>query len=332
MIRIAILGAGHIADRMAKTITDISTSGYTEINLYAVASRSAEKSAEFAKKFNIQKSYGSYEDMLADKDVDLVYVATPHSHHYPHCMMCLNAGKNVLCEKALTVNAAQTKALFDLAREKNLFIGEAIWTRYMPWLPITKAMLQGGALGKPRLVTANLAYPISNNERVKKPELAGGALLDLGVYVLNFAVMILGQPQKVEAFCSKNEYGVDAIDSYTLSYGENGPMAVLSCNIYSAADKRAIIYCDNGYIEIDNVNCPQKVTARDNNENVIDEVECPINFTGFEYEVLSAAEAISENRCEPTEMPHSESYYIMHLMDVVREKMGIKYPEEIEKL
>ena len=129
---------------------------------------------------------------LADPQVDLVYIATPHSHHYLHAKMCLEAGKNVLCEKAFTVNADQARKLFALAKEKNLLITEAIWTRYMPSRKMIDDIISSGVIGEVTAVTANLNYAISEVERIRKPELAGGALLDVGVYTINFASMVLG--------------------------------------------------------------------------------------------------------------------------------------------
>ena len=191
-MKIGILGAGGIAVQMAKTVA-----GMKDVENYAVAARSLERAQAFAEKYGFSKAYGSYEEMLADPLVDLVYIATPHSHHYLHAKMCLEAGKNVLCEKAFTVNADQARKLFALAKEKNLLITEAIWTRYMPSRKMIDDIISSGVIGEVTAVTANLNYAISEVERIRKPELAGGALLDVGVYTINFASMVLGDKQQI---------------------------------------------------------------------------------------------------------------------------------------
>ena len=191
-MKIGILGAGGIAVQMAKTVA-----GMKDVENYAVAARSFERAQAFAEKYGFSKAYGSYEEMLADPQVDLVYIATPHSHHYLHAKMCLEAGKNVLCEKAFTVNADQARKLFALAKEKNLLITEAIWTRYMPSRKMIDDIISSGVIGEVTAVTANLNYAISEVERIRKPELAGGALLDVGVYTINFASMVLGDKQQI---------------------------------------------------------------------------------------------------------------------------------------
>ena len=191
-MKIGILGAGGIAVQMAKTVA-----GMKDVENYAVAARSFERAQAFAEKYGFSRAYGSYEEMLADPQVDLVYIATPHSHHYLHAKMCLEAGKNVLCEKAFTVNADQARKLFALAKEKNLLITEAIWTRYMPSRKMIDDIISSGVIGEVTAVTANLNYAISEVERIRKPELAGGALLDVGVYTINFASMVLGDKQQI---------------------------------------------------------------------------------------------------------------------------------------
>ena len=190
-MKLGILGAGGIASTMAKTVA-----GMKDVEAYAVAARDLERARVFAQKYEVKKAYGSYEEMLADDEVELVYIATPHSHHYLHAKMCLEAGKHVLCEKAFTVNAEQAQKLFDLAKEKKLLITEAIWTRYMPSRKLINDIIESGVIGEVTAVTANLSYTVSHVERIRKPELAGGALLDVGVYPINFASMVLGDKVK----------------------------------------------------------------------------------------------------------------------------------------
>ena len=180
MVNIAILGAGNIAVKMAHTINGMVAAGNHSLAPYAVAARDEARAQQFAHDYGFQKAYGSYEEMLADPKVDLVYVATPHSHHYEHMRLCLSCGTNVLCEKAFTVNASQAEAVTNMAYEKGLYVAEAIWTRYLPSRKMIDELIASGAIGTPRVLTANLAYPLEHVERMLRPELAGGALLDLG--------------------------------------------------------------------------------------------------------------------------------------------------------
>lgn len=222
-MRLAILGAGGIATAMARTVA-----GMENVEAYAVASRDLKRAQQFADKYGFEKAYGSYEEMLKDDKVDLVYVATPHSHHYLHAKVCLEAGKHVLCEKAFTVNAEQAQKLFDLAKEKNLLITEAIWTRYMPARNMINDIIASGVIGEVTAVTANLSYAISHVERIRKPELAGGALLDVGVYPINFATMVLGEKVKDVKATAIFQNGVDILDSIVMVF-EGDRMATLQC-------------------------------------------------------------------------------------------------------
>ena len=186
-MKIGILGAGKISH-----LTVPAMIGLKEIECYAVASRSLEKAQSFAKQYGFQKAYGSYEELLSDPEVELVYVATPHSHHYEHMMQCLEHGKGVLCEKAFTMNANQARRVMEYAKEKGLFAAEAIWPRYMPSRKMINDVIASGVIGKVNTLTANLSYVIHQVPRIVLPELAGGALLDIGVYGINFALMHFG--------------------------------------------------------------------------------------------------------------------------------------------
>lgn len=256
--RIGIIGCGWIAEKMAITLQ-----GMEKVEAYAIASRDLNKAETFAQKWNFTRAYGSYEEMLDDELVDLVYIATPHSHHYAHTRLSLLKGKPVLCEKAFTANAKETEELLQLAKEKNLFLTEAIWTRYMPLSQTICELVDNGAIGRPQLLTANLCYPNYHKERMHKPELAGGALLDLGVYTLNFAAMVFGTDIiRTTSACIKTDTGVDAQNSITLEYAD-GKMAILCSSQMAKSDRQGIISGDKGFIIVDNINNPQKVSVYD---------------------------------------------------------------------
>ena len=327
MLKVGILGAGGIACAMAKTISQMPSAC-----CFAVASRDLEKARKFAEKWGIKKAYGSYEEMLSDPGVDLVYVATPHSHHYPHVRLCLEHGKHVLCEKAFTVNAAQARELFRIAKDKRLLLTEAMWTRYLPMRGTINEVLRSGIVGKPWLLTANLGYMISDVERLKEPSLAGGALLDVGVYPLNFAAMVFGNdPVSIQGSAVLSDTGVDRPGSLTLRYAD-GRMAVLNATMMGMSDRRGVIDCDNGMLEIVNINCPQELRVYNRERVLIASYRAPKCITGYEYEVEACIRALDAGGIECPLMPHAETVRMMEWMDGLRAQFGVRYPEEIEKL
>lgn len=321
-MNIGIMGAGTIAHIMAETIIK---SGIA--NMYAIASRSIEKAQDFADKHNIPKAYGSYEELAKDSDIDLIYIATPHSRHFEDCMLCIENGRNVLCEKAFTANAMQAKKVLSYAKEKNVFITEAIWSRYIPMRAVLDDILASGIIGEVSSLTANLGYDLSGLDRLQLPELAGGALLDLGVYALNFASMAFGNDiEEIKSTCTLNKYGVDMNNSIILKY-KDGKTALLHSNFNAKTDRMGIIHGSKGRIEFTNISNCEKLRVILNNDEVID-YPVPPQVSGYEYEVISSLKAIKENKLECDEMPHSETIFIMELMDSLRKEWGVKYPFE----
>lgn len=321
--KIGIIGAGHIAEKMASTLQHM-----TEAEPYAIASRQEGKATQFARTYGLPRAYGSYEALAEDPDVDLVYVATPHSHHYAHARLCLEHGKPVLCEKAFTANALQAEELVDMARRKGVFITEAIWTRFMPFSKTICRIAASGRIGTPMTLTASLSYPIVGKERILRPELAGGALLDLGVYPLNFALMAFGTDiAHITSTCLKTTTGVDAQNSITLAYGD-GRMAAMQTNIYCAGDRQGIIAGDKGYLLVDNINNPQKATLYDSEDRPVESFCRPPQITGYEYEVRASIEALEKGRIETEDMPHAETIRVMHLLDGLRRTWGIHFPDD----
>ncbi|MBQ7260773.1 MAG: Gfo/Idh/MocA family oxidoreductase [Lachnospiraceae bacterium] len=324
-MKIGFLGAGNIATTMATTLQSVKGA-----ECYAVASRDKNKAQEFADKFGFEKAYGSYADMLSDPQVKLVYISTPHSHHYEHIKMCLEHDKHVICEKAFTVNAAQASEVFGIAENRGLFITEAIWTRYMPMRGTINKVIRSGIIGKPTMLSANLGYPLEHVDRLVKPELAGGALLDLGVYVLNFASMVFGDDiTGIVADCTKYESGVDAQETIILTYSD-GKMASLFSTMLAQTDRRGFIYGTNGYIEIENINNYESIRVYNLERKVVAEYAAPVQITGYEYEMTAAMQAIRDGALECREMPHYQSIRMMQLMDSLRDAWGIKYPFEKE--
>ena len=322
-MNVGILGAGNIAGTMARTLN-----GMKDATAYAVASRDLERAQSFAKEYQMEKAYGSYEELLADDKVDLVYIATPHSHHLEHGKLCISYGKPVLCEKAFTANAAQARELLDYAKEKGVFITEAIWTRYMPSRKIITDIIESGELGDIHMLSANLGYCISHKERLVKPELAGGALLDVGIYPLNFASMFLGNDIiNITSACVKHETGVDGQASMILTY-KDGRMATLHTGMYAASEQYGIICGSKGYLIAYNINNIDRIDVFSSDRKLIRTIEVPEQITGYEYEVEACVKALAEEKLECEEMPHSETIRMMEWMDTLRGQWGIRYPFE----
>lgn len=321
MFRIGIIGAGWIAEKMAKAITLLK-----DIEITAISSRSIEKASAFASRHNIPKAYGSYAEMVADPEIDLVYIATPHSHHYEHSMLALDNGKPVLVEKAFTANAAQAESLIRTAKDKGLFITEAIWTRYMPLSHKVKEIMESGIIGEPRIITATLCYMMENKERIVRPDLCGGALLDLGVYALNFARMYFGTDiVRTVSNCHLGPTGMDMHESISLSFAD-GRMANLQSGALCLNDRQGIISGTEGYIRIDNINCPESIEVWRNYE-LVQKFEKPADMVnGYEYQVIECKRCIEKGLTESPMMPHEETVSIMKQMDSLRKEWGVIYP------
>ena len=321
MFKVGIIGAGWIAEKMAEALAPLE-----DYCVYAIASRSIGKATEFAGRWNIPKAYGSYEDMVKDNDVDLVYIATPHSHHFPHAMLALNAGKPVLVEKAFTANAAEAKELIETARSKGLFITEAIWTRYMPLSHKVKEIMESGIIGKPRVITATLCYMMEFKERILRPDLCGGALLDLGVYALNFARMYFGTDiVRTVSNCHMGPTGIDLQECISLSYAD-GKMANLQAGTLCLNDRQGIINGTEGYIRVDNINCPEVIEVYRNYELAARYTKPEDMVNGYEYQVIEARRCIEAGLPESPMMPHQETLDIMKQMDGLRKEWGVVYP------
>lgn len=321
-MKVGIIGAGWIAQKMAVSLLNKQN----DCECYAIASRDLSKAEKFAAQWNIPKAYGSYEELVKDADVDLVYIATPHSHHYDHTRLALEHGKPCLVEKAFTANARQAEELIALAKEKNLFITEAIWTRYMPLSHKVKEIMESGIIGEPRVLTATLCYQMENKERILKPELCGGALLDLGVYCLNFARMYFGTDiVRTVTNCHMGATGVDMQECISLSYAD-GKMANLQSGALCLNDRQGIINGTEGYIRVDNINCPELIEVYRNYELVASYHKAEDMVTGYEYQVFECKRCIEEGLLESPMMPHAETLSIMYQMDELRKEWGVKYP------
>jgi len=320
-MKVGIIGTGWIAEKAAITLN-----GLKECEAYAVGSRSQDKADAFAKKWNIARAYGSYRELIADPDVDLIYVGTPHSHHYDVTKEALLGGKPCLVEKAFMANARQTEEIIKLAKERGVFLAEAIWTRYQPAVKMIRDLIASGRIGEPRLVTATLGYSMGNKERIMRPDLCGGALLDLGVYALNFARMFFpADIVSIDGTCVKSDTGMDLTNAMTLVL-EDGMLCNLQSSAQCVGDNIGVIAGTEGNLIIDNINNPQTITVNGPDRTYVETIRVPQQITGYEYQFLACRQALIDGLLEPREMPLNETLYIMQLMDGLRRKWDVRYP------
>ena len=320
-LRVGIIGTGWIAEKAAITLN-----GIEDCEALAVGSRSQEKADDFASKWGIPKAYGSYTELIADPDVDLVYVGTPHSHHFDVTKEALLAGKPCLVEKAFMANYRQAKEIVDLAHERKVFLAEAIWTRYQPVVNMVRHLMTEGRIGMPRLLTATLGYSMGEKPRIMQPDLCGGALLDLGVYALNFVRMFFpADIVSMESQCVKSKTGMDLTNAISLVLSDG-----MLCNLQSSAacvgDNIGVIAGTEGNLIIDNINNPQQITVNGPDRTYIETIHVPKQVTGYEYQFVACRQALIDGLLEPREMPHAETLYIMELMDGLRRKWDVRYP------
>lgn len=320
-----IMSTGTIARKFAATISQLTDTG----KVLAVASRSRETAAAFAAEHGVPRAYGDYADLVRDADIDVVYVATPHSHHYENARLCLEHGKHVLCEKSFTVNAAQAAALIGLARERNLFIMEAFWTKFLPAYGLLAEGLTGGAIGEVTHFRAQYGFAPTGARYVRKfdPALAGGALLDIGVYALGTAAMILGyEPAALHARAIMGEYGTDRFDSMMLEYA-NGTTAHLFTAIGCQIVPEAVIFGTKGHIVLPNFTALQEFTVVSGDGGAHTTL-APFEVNGFEYQIRETERCLRAGLTESPVMTHADTLAVMGMMDTARAQWGLMYPGE----
>lgn len=325
ILRVGIIGTGWIAEKAAITLN-----GLTECECYAVASRTLEKAEAFAKQWKVKKAYGSYSELIADEAVDLVYVGTPHSHHFDVTKEALLNDKPCLVEKAFMANYRQAKEIVTLARERKVFLAEAIWTRYQPVVAMMRELI-GSRIGTPKLLTATLGYSMGDKPRIMRADLCGGALLDLGVYALNFVRMFFDADiLRITSQCVKSQTGMDLTNAMTLTLS-NGVLCNLQSSAACVGDNIGVIAGTDGNLIIDNINNPQKITVNGPDRTYIETILVPQQITGYEYQFVACRQALIDGLLEPKEMPLEETLYIMQLMDSLRKDWDVRYPMDEEQ-
>ena len=317
-----ILAAGKIAEKFAAALR-----GTEGAALYAMASLSPGKAEAFAEKFGAEKVYTSYEALVGDAAVDAVYIANIHPMHYESAKVALNAGKAVLCEKPITLNAIEAEELITLARRKNLFLMEAVWMRFNPALNRVKALVDGGRIGRITELSADFSYIAKPDSRQILPELGGGALLDLGIYPISFANWMIGRfPDEIASACRRARSGVDGTDRITFRW-HSGERAELTCGVETDGSMSAKITGTEGFIEIPSqFHAAERFTL--STASGSEEFTLPFRINGYEYEIEEVARCLKAGLTESPVMPLDETFETMKLMDRLRASWGVFYPGE----
>lgn len=322
-IRWGILGPGNIANRLAEGVRALP-----DATLLAVGSRDIQRANAFADRWQIPRRYGSYEDLVSDPDVDIVYVATPHPFHAPCSLLAIEAGKAVMCEKPFTVNAQEAQQVVDAARRKGVFVMEAMWTRFFPLMARLRDLVAAGEIGDVRLIHADFGFRAGFNpeSRLFSPALAGGGLLDVGVYPISLASMLLGTPNRVAGLAVIGETGVDESAAITLGY-PSGALASITTGVRVTTPHLAVICGTEGSVHIPSPWwVPERMTVRRGKACI--EYSEPKTASGFEYEAAEAGRCLREGLKESPILPLDESVAIVDTMDQLRALWGVRYPME----
>ena len=323
-LRWGILGLGGIARAYA---SDLNGIGYP---LQAVGSRSQSKADAFAAEFGAERAYGSYEALVTDPSVDAVYIATPHPMHAANAELALRAGKHVLIEKPLALNAAQARRVRAIAREQGLFAMEAMRTRLMPHTLRIHELVDQGVLGTPRMFIADHNQSLSTDPlgRLQNPHLGGGALLDLGIYPLSFASDFLGMPRAIAATARMTDTGVDAQTCITLDY-DTGAQASLQTMLDARGPNRAVLIGSEARVEIAPVFYQSSAFRLfDKHDRLVEDFHQPYQHSGKEFEAWEVERCVAAGLAESPRMPLDESVAIHETMDAIRAQIGLHYPSD----
>ncbi|MFW6298926.1 MAG: Gfo/Idh/MocA family protein [Bacillota bacterium] len=322
MVRFGVLGAGKIAKKFANTMNAMG------LNLYAIASRSRRKAEDYKQRFNYEVAYEGYDALLSDPLVDAVYIATPHALHHDHIMRALDAGKHVLCEKPLTVNAKEAEAVFEKAEAKGLFVMEAMKVRTLPVLLELKTLIQSGIIGDIQRIEASFGFERTHDDpkRLIQLDLGGGALLDVGIYPIALVNMVLGQPDAIESDAVFHENGVDLKERVAYLYPQ--ARAEIAISIQDDYRKDASIDGTKGRIEIPHFSAGETALITDANGDVTRTLKKPHAINDFEHQINETIRCIEEGLVESPINSHAMTLEVLRQMDAIRKDWGLKYPGE----
>lgn len=321
-IRWGILGTGGIASKFADGLTALP-----DAETAAVGSRTQESADRFGDKYQIPRRHSSYEALANDPDVDVIYIATPHTFHAENTRLCLEAGKAVLCEKPFAINAQEAQGMVALARQKGLFLMEAMWTRYLPIIVHVRRLIADGVIGEVRMLNADFGFRTGFNPegRLFNPDLGGGALLDVGIYPVSLAYALFGKPAEVKTLAGLGATGIDEQSAYLFGY-PGGQLALLSSAVRTSTPHEAIIAGTDGMIRIPSWWNARQFTLTKNGETSV--IELPFHGNGYNYEAAEVMRCLREGLLESDTMSLDETLSIMGTLDAIREQWGLVYPKE----
>ncbi len=321
-----IVGLGGIAAKFAEGLQVLP-----DAQLFAVASRTKRKADEFAERFNVQHAYGSYSEILGNKDIDIIYIATPHTLHCENTLMCLEGGFPVLCEKPFAVNSSEVKKMIAKSKEYGILLIEAMWTAFLPSVRVVKNAINEGSIGKVELVRADFGI-LADNDPAKRwfnIDLGGGSLLDVGIYPAYLALEILGRPHKIKALASIGPTGVDENCGFVFQY-KGGEIASLYSSIIAKTGIDAMITGNKGSIHIhSNFFMPSVVSLI--SDGTIKDITPEYIGNGYNYEAAEAMECLDKGLLESISMNHEKSMHLMEILDEIRKECGIRYPKHDDK-
>jgi predicted dehydrogenase len=323
-IRWGIVGPGRIAENVVQDFAVVDGA-----RAVAVASRSLDRARDFAGRHGIERAHGSYADIVADPDVDVLYIATPHPQHHAVAMAALRAGKAVLVEKAFTATVAGAREVVDLSREIGVFAMEAMWTRFQPAVVRLRKLIADGAIGEVRSIQADLGVQrdFDPTDRLFAQELGGGALLDLGVYVVSFAQMLLGDPDTVTATGSTFETGVDAEASVLLGYAD-GRSATLMTSLRNPLPGQARVFGTAGWIDVlPRFHHPQTIVLHRSGADA-EEITLPQLGSGYSHELIEVTECLRAGRSESAVMPLADTLAVQQVLEDAAGQLGVAFAED----
>ncbi len=323
-VRWGILATGGIARQFTR---DLATHGH---RVTAVGSRSLASARAFAEEFGIPRAHGSYDELGTDPEVDVIYVATPHNLHAANATAAVTNGKHVLVEKAFAINASQAREVVEAGHRHNRLVMEAMWTRFLPHMAFVRNVVASGQIGAVRSLSADHTQHLSSDpaHRLNDPKLAGGALLDLGVYPLSFAHDILGAPLEVTARATLKATGVDASVATILRH-KNGALSTSYSSSETRGPNTAVVLGTEGRVEIASVwYTPAAVTVYDANGDVVERFDRPVSGRGMQYQAAEVERLIKAGEIASPAMTPEDSVAVMTTMDEIRAAIGVRYPDE----
>jgi dihydrodiol dehydrogenase / D-xylose 1-dehydrogenase (NADP) len=321
--RWAVMGPGKIAHQFAKALA-----GVPGAVLYAVGSRDIDRARAFAAEYKAEAVYGSYEELVRDGNVDAVYIATPHVMHCDNAVLCLERGIPVLCEKPISINARFERRMAQAARSNSAFLMEAMWSRFLPAARHARSLIESGAIGEPRMLSADFSFsaPPDPASRLFDPALAGGGLLDVGCYVMALSSMVFGpHPVETAAFAHIGSTGVDEHAALLLKY-PGGGISSLTCGVHAVGSGDAHIMGTEGHITLSPFWKAESVRVVKGQD--VEDIPFPFIVNGFEYEIMEVMDCVRKGLIESPLMPLDESVAIMETMDDIRRSWGLEYPTE----